>query len=909
MLGDAETEKYLRIGERNLEVIQLVHNWCAHARVVSAGGVGLIEQMSGLPIGMRRVTCAFERAPSSASMHMQVNALDFYDRNCVGCPDRQPVRLPNLMELVRERDAAQAAREDARVAQEAAATRALEDRIAQRAAMRAETTSETASVLDLVDAFDSAPSTAAASLLFESARAVPGAFVESIVRHVAGLADVGGEARTAGALGLLDALDADYSLSGAAALRALARGEGGDVAADLATKALRATLSDSRSGSSAVEEPLAGAVLCTARGPDWAALLEAALPAIIAVSEPDPGWSLGSKERAAKRELVCAAFVFDRDSTAVAVRRALRAEFKGWRTAGAFSVVWLLDAYGPDAVIAFVPDVIAGFAQPDDRDDRGDAAHVLAWALAEILDRAVEKVDAALARAASYAGARERLGILLVYVAALEVHDRRTGLLQREGGRLGRSRSPTATEALAYRRILDVVARLPDEREVLQAAESILRHGSNVPVALERDAAQTLLGIAALAAEASQDMSPVAHTTQPVSPAVPEPPALRELQAQNRRMELRSLADSVMAAFLRAASDATGADRRALVDLLCETFTSAPEHAEQFRATLVEHAGGLAADASTAALILPVLYRAMMDRSQLVRAASVQSYEALVDELGAESLPTLVHETFLVLLADPYVIVHRSALRVLADVKLPEACLAEAVVRVGRLVSVYADGTTPDALHEALRAWVRVLRHAELLTDGRRAAIIRLAGKLPHYLADGYVKRGWMALRGAAGYSELVVKLLADPETFETSHEPLLDELEALGAPEIQRLAASIVAAGRSLLRAYPRHLERLLQILADADARTEARQLAEGVIVACGDTRDRRPRKLRAQLAAALIDVEASAAAGDPPRVAAAVEVARAAAAAIAADDEENRERRGIGDIQRLLNSASLGR
>lgn len=33
-------------------------------------------------------------------------ALDSHDRKCIGCPHRKPVRLPNLSELVAERDAA-----------------------------------------------------------------------------------------------------------------------------------------------------------------------------------------------------------------------------------------------------------------------------------------------------------------------------------------------------------------------------------------------------------------------------------------------------------------------------------------------------------------------------------------------------------------------------------------------------------------------------------------------------------------------------------------------------------------------------------------------------------------------------------------------------------------------------------
>src|SRR6266542_4216578 len=101
---DREVEKVVAIGQKNRDVLPLIQNWCAHARVVVEGGVGLVEQATGLPIAMRRLTCQYERARGATSMHLAQNALDFHDRNCVGCTERQPVGLPNLTELLRERD-------------------------------------------------------------------------------------------------------------------------------------------------------------------------------------------------------------------------------------------------------------------------------------------------------------------------------------------------------------------------------------------------------------------------------------------------------------------------------------------------------------------------------------------------------------------------------------------------------------------------------------------------------------------------------------------------------------------------------------------------------------------------------------------------------------------------------------
>lgn len=103
-MDDRELRKLREIGEANRVTLELLRNWCAHARVVTEGGVGMFQQFTGLPVSMCRVTCEHERAGSQVSMHLKENALDFHDRNCFDCEHREPVGFPNLSFLVGERD-------------------------------------------------------------------------------------------------------------------------------------------------------------------------------------------------------------------------------------------------------------------------------------------------------------------------------------------------------------------------------------------------------------------------------------------------------------------------------------------------------------------------------------------------------------------------------------------------------------------------------------------------------------------------------------------------------------------------------------------------------------------------------------------------------------------------------------
>ncbi|HEY0929645.1 MAG TPA: hypothetical protein VGE27_06970 [Gemmatimonas sp.] len=890
--------------------------------------------MSGLPIGMRRVTCVHERAKGNTSMHMQLNALDFYDRNCEGCAERLPVRLPNLIELVRARDSKAFAREQERSTREEAAARELDRRTKERFATRLTASPLETSVLDLLDAFDRDPTPEAASLLVESARAVPGAFTQVIVRHVTDVVGAGGVERTEGALSVLDVVPTNPTAHLGVALGALARGEAVPLAAKGVARLLTRPPVDSSPNPSEAASPTRARAEFAPKGAAQAALsddgttradedtamrtsaanaldpsilaaLPGAMPSLIGLARPIPGWAFMGDARDAQPAGLIAVFTAAPSIAAVGVRRALRSEAKAWRKAGAHAVAAILDASGPAAALQFVPDLLAGFAQPDDQYDDGDAAHTLAWVLAELLQREPDIVDAALCRAAAQGGAPERHGVLRTYAAALEGHDERTGALERRGKEIGRDRAATTVEALAYQRLIDALARLPEERRLVDAVESVFRYGSGVPTALERDAAPTLLGIAALAASA-MTVDTNAHGTLDASGLVdPRPAAERDLDRTVRHLTLDRLIDAAMVTVLRAASESPSPDlHRSIVTMMVDTLASVPEVADQFRARLVKHLGSVSTNAASASLVLPSIYRAMTDSSSRVRAASAEAYGELVRELGEDSLPSLLHDTFLVLLADPFVIVHRAALHVIDRIGVPTTHLGEALSRVSVLLNIYADGESTDALDVTLRVLIDLMRQLDRFTPRARAVAVKLAAKLPPYSAMHYVERNRMGLRGSPGYAELVIALLANPATFETSHGPLLDELSELGAPEIQRLASALVAAGKLVLEVYPWHLERFLQMLGDAGAWEEAQGLSADAVAACGDRRDRRSRKLHTVLAGKLVSVEAAAAYGD---VEAVIRAARAAHVADVAVDEDKASKPSRDDIRRLLESASL--
>lgn len=173
MSSDDRIEDLIAGGERNARVMELVGNWCAHARAKRMGGVGMVEEMTGLPISHFAMECDHAPQNGFAAWDFGESALDFYDRNCATCTVRQPVRMPNLSLLVRERDEARKVAAARQQLEEEKAQRALERRSQARQSLRAQVNAVNQSFIDDLDAFDRNYDKVDRTRLAETARLAP----------------------------------------------------------------------------------------------------------------------------------------------------------------------------------------------------------------------------------------------------------------------------------------------------------------------------------------------------------------------------------------------------------------------------------------------------------------------------------------------------------------------------------------------------------------------------------------------------------------------------------------------------------------------------------------------------------------------------------------------------------------
>jgi len=267
----------------------------------------------------------------------------------------------------------------------------------------------------------------------------------------------------------------------------------------------------------------------------------------------------------------------------------------------------------------FVNDLIAGFSQPDDIYYDGEASTTVAWVLSQALALHPQEVDQALSASLERGGQAERRGVLRSYAA---VFDR-----DEEGRRTKADDvrdTATQVEKLAFERILGIVSRLSEDDKVLREACSFLEYARAIPWDLAQAAVPALLGTVALAAD---ELTRIGRATKVEDP---RPEELKALEMMARRTLCNSVMNAAMKLVLRVArSHPSRIARDETIAAFLETLGSLVEAAERLKAELVSHLGVLGDRPATVALVLPWVYRALMDGSQQVRAAGAEAYGQL----------------------------------------------------------------------------------------------------------------------------------------------------------------------------------------------------------------------------------------------------------------------------------------
>jgi hypothetical protein len=814
MIGIRHFDEAIGNGERNREAMTLIRNWCANAKI-RAEAVGMLAQHTGLPIGPHSIECDFATDGTTSHFYeLRDGAVDFHDRNCVGCDKRKGGRLPNLTELVAARDRAQERQEAEALKGAAAAQTALAIRDAQRLELKSGLAPVAQTLVDDIGAFDRHPSRENLDRLMRSAEMAPEHFSAPLVEYILGVCETGTWLDEPG-LRMLVAVKADPVRLAAVAARVLAGGHNDALAASVLTPLV--THLDAEQAHSAT-------------------------PGAMNLANPDRRFSLGRSESASDPTLLHALYEHHPASVDGAVERLLGTRrVHGAELAGRGLVALLTEH--PAVATRHARSLIATYVRAhlllDDHDEFNNSLNAVAVATVGAFDADPNGVDKLLQEYAEGASEQARARVHELYGRALR--PRRDGVL------------PVGSERvrIAFRRLLWATTGAFN-RELMQTAISTFRDGNRHLEDVAKLEIDALLGAPFLLADRLDALE-----ATPLDPANP--------LAAMERVSHRSAIRAVMKGMLDLAARAGSTDA-SLLPRLSAFLEAIPDDRNELRAVAIKQFARLAGDVAGLQFYLPHLYRAMVGPSSVERAGAASAVGELRQN-ALENVPLLLFEAFGLLLRDCYVIVHKAAARAFRSSVIPEQFRSDALWAIYQLVRHYRTTSgEDDFVAECVRTLAASAEEfGEQATAMRRYLIDVCMDVDPLYLRSNI--RGLSHTLGTEpGFVRVVIRML--PTMIDRYNRN--DEAEAL----VRRLGSAAIRAHEREFEALGVQLAGFEQwmtlVVIDALARSgagdAASRVAQARIAALEDIPRNRGTRLFARMVSLAFEFEQAVASGNDP-------------------------------------------
>jgi hypothetical protein len=835
----------IQIGESNARIIELAQNWCAHLEVEKNGGTGLVEMQTGLPIGMRSFKCVHASAAGFAGMALERIALDFYDRNCAGCSKRSPVRLPNLSQLVAERDDAKKsdeARHEAAVREER--TR-FEMRNRARLSVSQDADEPTRALIESIEALDREPTIQKAEVLIELTGVAPERFNAGVQQ----------------------------------ALFQLTQESSSYLVLDAALKTLRNVHADSKALCSAALRVLshshlsiAGTIVAESITPDHAEEVPAAIPALISLAGPHDNW-FPLPELKDEPESLLAAYRVAPTAVSDVIGEMLRHPEKTVRI-GAIHAIQRIREIDVRFGIALLEPLVFSLELPDDHFNRGSAETWAQDVLAEMLEGHFNEVDPILTSSFAKLGEHDdEVGLMHVYLRLFRSY------------RHGRDRTIVLTyvHEVLFGRLLQYLSTKCAEQGSIQLLDFLRSDAKEFPALVELHIDGLLGAIAILAHEQVAASIFFSQLHLPPNP-------LAALEAEHRKNSLHHLVEAVAQLI-----GTTAKERPSTVGTtLLETLTKIESGHDELRAALVKALGRMAQNRDTFPAILPSLYNAMMGPSQTVRSAGAEAYGELIQR-DPDDLPPLLHETFVTLLTDPYYIVHWAALNVIDRHSLPKVYNNTLIVNTYQIVEMHSgEKRNNDILKVALDVLLDLQRGR---TGGMKPAlrdwVIQKLSLCRSYDRAELLRRHASQLMAGKGFIKSILDLLADRETSDNSITNLLKVLYRVPSHEIRDNADEFVETMMACSSNGHHVVDAAIEILTGASLWNHATNLAKSEEARWRDTEWDRQRRLHSKLRTLNCEIEQNCSRSDLSAVRETIASFRRVQAEISEDTEKHKKRR----------------
>jgi hypothetical protein len=830
-------------GQRNQHVLQMLYNWCGHVRTRKQG-VGLVEQMTGLPIGHMSLECPHAPAGGMSAFELSDTVLDFHDRNCVDCKFRKPMGFPNISELLAERERRNSAQRLEQERLQAEQATRLAAREAARQKLRSSLDAISTTTLDRIVELDRQQE-GAAQRLIETAKLAPETFTPEITDHLFDLIDSQEYGLVGPSLEAVSHLPVDSARLCNVALRALR------------------SFGHAELGGAIVEKNCANAD---------PGLIADALPAIASLANP-PSLHFGLGQR---REPVTgplkALYAHHKD----AVRAGLRQILENKRPYIARLAALGLEALIPvDGTLTsfLVPELIAKLARANRllegrEDEVEDTLNDIRTVLVLAFKADPAKVDQLIKDfllGASDEGAAE---LYKIYDDVLH------------GARFNDDKAPiTPAHEVAFRRLV-VAASEATSYEVQQATSGFF-HGEPydmAPVAAKQ--IDLLLGSAAVL-----DSKLTALKDAPLD----KKNEAAGIERESRLQYLDHLSDS----FVRwACLSAARAELLAITSVL-KFLRALPEGSDRLVAKIIGKFHAMMRTPEGLIACLPDFYSAQVGSSQVVRSYSAT---AMGQMRGAthDDLPSLAFEAFCAQLSDPFLIVHKAAFRALERFTLPKGFLERAKREMTQLIVYYAKERPKDGfLVEVIDLYIRRFAKDDPQADAWMALFVEILKKAEPYTVAKAMKYGRKLYTSAPGYPALLFQLIEDRQAMSLFGKELMERFADLPPRVVLQEREALLALGKKLMANNRELVGVLIEAFSAAGLWDDGLELSKAAYDGIEDNVRNTPLRLHSALRMIACDFEAAVYQNDGTRIEKLSKEFHAALTAIEEDHAANSVRR----------------
>jgi hypothetical protein len=399
----------------------------------------------------------------------------------------------------------------------------------------------------------------------------------------------------------------------------------------------------------------------------------------------------------------------------------------------------------------------------------------------------------------------------------------------------------TDAHRLAFRRLVTAAIQTKNE-EVAKTAQRVFQGAPYGLTPLAGAEIDLLLGSAALVAVKLKEIENTKNDEFAKG-------FFGGLEWMNRRSALSSLENS----FVDWACTAAGRYGVESVRKVLSVLQGLPEDSDSLRAAIVGHFDEMMVTTETLALCLPYFYSALVGPSQVVRSSAARALGEMRRQ-ALENLPDLVFEAFTALLYDPFVIVHRAAVKALERFQLPPKFDPAAERALRDWIAIYAAKANQDSsagkfLMETIDLYAHRYANEEDRAGRLGTQLIGIMATLePSIVVDElrYSRRSYLT---NPAYPRLLFKLMDDDRAMSIYHEELIEQLDRLPKQALYRERASALALGKKLSKQYGQILGVLVEALTAAGAWKEAGELTAAAYADIPDTTSAKAHRLHAAL------------------------------------------------------------